>query len=156
MELNEIKELVKLLDESSLTWLEIEQEGSKILLKKEKQLVAGNTVSKQEIAVSVPAAGTAVQAEEAKLDQPAAKHREDLITINSPIVGTFYASASPDAEPFVEEGSKIKKGDPLCIIEAMKLMNEIEAEQDLEIVEILITNGEMVEFGQPLFLAKSI
>lgn len=155
MELNEIKELVKLLDESSLTWLEIEQEGSRILLKKEIQLVAG-AVSKQEIPGSVPAAAPAVQTEGAKPTQPAAKPREDLITISSPIVGTFYTAASPDAEPFVEEGSKVKKGDPLGIIEAMKLMNEIEAEQDLEIVEILITNGEMVEFGQPLFLAKSI
>ncbi len=155
MELNEIKELVKLLDESSLTWLEIEQEGSRILLKKEKQLVAG-AVSNQEVPVSVPATASVVQTEEPKTVQPAAKPREDLITISSPIVGTFYAAASPDAEPFVEEGSKIKKGDPLCIIEAMKLMNEIEAEQDLEIVEILITNGEMVEFGQPLFLARSL
>ncbi|ADY57300.1 acetyl-CoA carboxylase, biotin carboxyl carrier protein [Syntrophobotulus glycolicus DSM 8271] len=153
MELNEIKELVKLLDESSLTWLELELDGSRILLKKEKQLTAAG---KQEVPVSVPAAASAVQAEEPDPVQPAAKYREDLITVSSPIVGTFYSAASPEAEPFVEENSKVKKGDPLCIIEAMKLMNEIEAEQDLEIVEILITNGEMVEYGQPLFLARSI
>ena len=72
-------------------------------------------------------------------------------TINAPIVGTFYLAPSPGEKPFVSAGSKVKKGDTLCIVEAMKLMNEIEAEEDLQILSILVDDGQMVEFGQPLF-----
>ncbi|MDF2822314.1 MAG: accB [Clostridiales bacterium] len=72
--------------------------------------------------------------------------------ITSPMVGTFYASSTPNGKPFVSVGSKIKKGDPICIIEAMKLMNELQAEVDGEILEVLIKNDEMVEFGQQLFV----
>ena len=74
--------------------------------------------------------------------------------ITSPMVGTFYAASSPDAEPFVKIGTKVKKGDIVCVIEAMKLMNEVEAEEEGEIVEVLIGNEEMVEYGQPLFRLK--
>ena len=75
-------------------------------------------------------------------------------TIKSPMVGTFYRASSPDQPPFVQVGSKVKKGDTICIIEAMKLMNEVEAEQDGEIIEILVENEEMVEFDQPIFRIK--
>ena len=80
-----------------------------------------------------------------------AKHAADIEVIRAPLVGTFYRSAAPDAPPFVEKGDTVGKGKPLCILEAMKLMNEFQAEFDLVIVSILVENGHMVEFGTPLF-----
>ena len=74
--------------------------------------------------------------------------------ITSPIVGTFYIAPAPGATPFVQPGSKVKKGQTVCIIEAMKLMNEIQADEDMEIIEVLVADGEMVEYGQPLFAGK--
>lgn len=89
------------------------------------------------------------------INEPAAKEEKvEGVLIKSPMVGTFYRSSSPDQSPFVQVGSKVKKGEPICIIEAMKLMNEVEAEQDGEIVEILVENEAMVEFDQPLFRIK--
>jgi len=82
---------------------------------------------------------------------PAAAARDDSFTVNSPFVGTFYGSASPDNPPFVEVGQVVKKGQVLCIVEAMKLMNEIEAEQPGRLLEALIQNGSPVEYGEPLF-----
>ena len=79
------------------------------------------------------------------------KHGADTEFIRAPLVGTFYRAPAPDAPPFVEKGDTVKKGKPLCILEAMKLMNEFQAEFDLEIVAILVDNGKMVEFGAPLF-----
>ncbi|MDP4152034.1 MAG: acetyl-CoA carboxylase biotin carboxyl carrier protein [Bacillota bacterium] len=81
---------------------------------------------------------------------------EDLISVTSPIVGTFYSAPSPDVEPFISVGDTVKKGSRLCIIEAMKLMNEIEAEQDGIVTEICIQNGEMVEFGEVLIRLKPL
>ena len=75
-----------------------------------------------------------------------------FVTVTSPIVGTFYRSPSPDADPYVEEGESVKKGQVLCIVEAMKLMNEIESDVTGEIVKILVANGQPVEYGQPLFI----
>lgn len=82
---------------------------------------------------------------------PAPRHAPDTEIIRAPLVGTFYRAAAPDAPPFVEKGDKVQKGKPLCILEAMKLMNEFQADFDLEIVAILGENGKMVEFGAPLF-----
>jgi acetyl-CoA carboxylase biotin carboxyl carrier protein len=81
--------------------------------------------------------------------------KKEGVVVTSPIVGTFYGSPSPEVAPFVSVGSKVKKGEVLCIIEAMKLMNEIESEVDGEVIEILVQNEQMVEYGQPLFLIKS-
>jgi len=88
-------------------------------------------------------------------DEPAEKAGDDNFkTINAPIIGTFYSSASPEAEPYVKVGDKINKGAIICILEAMKIMNEIECEQDCEIVEILVNNGDQIEYNQPLFKIK--
>ncbi len=156
MDFKEIQELIKILDESNLTYLELEQDGSRIVLKKEATKYAlqeaipvippsGQALSTGPGPVSAPSPATEQQAE---VGQPAGE------VIKSPIVGTFYAAASPEAEPFVKVGSMVKKGDTLCIIEAMKLMNEIEAEEDLVILDILVQDGQMVEYGQPLFLIR--
>lgn len=141
MELDDIKGLIELLKDTDISELQIEKDGLKIKIKKEKLLSA--------IELSRPV----VSHEK----QHAAEPPEDtqrLITVTSPIVGTFYRASSPDAEPFVEVGAKVKKGQVLCIIEAMKLMNEIESETDGVIVRILVESGHSVEYGEPLFLIE--
>lgn len=151
MKLKEIQELINIVDASNLTTFELEEEGLRVVLKKEKndrpstgisQSVDLTIQKEQQLAAKAVETVEAPKASAANSNEP---------TVNSPIVGTFYASSSPEQEPFVQVGSKVKKGETLCIIEAMKLMNEIEAEEDLQIIKILVQNGEMVEYGQPLF-----
>lgn len=143
MEYEKIKQLIDDMGESKLTSLEIDfPDGTKISMRKgEKEVVVKTAESSSENetleAVSV-------------VD---AKEPEGNV-ITSPMVGTFYAKPSPDSEPYVEVGSHVKKGDVVCIVEAMKLMNEIESEFEGEIIEILVKNGEPVEYGKPLFRVK--
>ena len=135
--IDEIKELMALLEDSSLAVLEVEHGDCKVRLKKPAASVAAMAPA------AVPAAAPA--------PAPAAAPAESVKTINAPIVGVFYAAPSPTADPYVSVGKKVKKGDVVCIIEAMKCMNEIQAEEDGEITAVLATNGELVEYGQPLF-----
>ncbi|UQZ82066.1 Biotin carboxyl carrier protein of acetyl-CoA carboxylase [Paenibacillus konkukensis] len=163
--LSEIKELIKLIDQTSLQELEIESEGSRLLIRKpnktESVVVAAAPVqsayapvigqaSVQQPAVQAPAAEAATASAAGK----AANVDAGLHTIVSPMVGTFYEAPSPGASAFVSKGSAVKEKTVVCIIEAMKLMNEIEAEIKGEIVEVLVENGQLVEYGQPLFLVK--
>ena len=145
MNLKNIKELVQLLERSNLTVLEVSEADTKIRLEK-------NPASQQ---VQEPAAvRTQPEPVMAVAPVPAPDGAVDfnsIIEIKSPMVGVYYASPSPDAKPFVSVGSKVKKGDVLCIIEAMKLMNEITAEVDGEIVDICVENGQVVEYAQILF-----
>ncbi|NLL52822.1 MAG: acetyl-CoA carboxylase, biotin carboxyl carrier protein [Peptococcaceae bacterium] len=129
MEFKEIQELIKLIDNTGLTSFEMEKENFKISINKET-----NKIFSQEV----------VQQETPQYPK----------VIASPIVGTFYIAPAPGATPFVQPGSKVKKGQTVCIIEAMKLMNEIQADEDMEIIEVLVADGEMVEYGQPLFAGK--
>ncbi|MBI4849514.1 MAG: acetyl-CoA carboxylase biotin carboxyl carrier protein [Nitrospirae bacterium] len=145
MELDEIKELIELLKDTDITELQIEREGSKLKIKREKFLSSFEAVSSFR-----PSAGAA--APEAKAE--AAPEEKKLSTITSPIVGVFHRSPAPEASPFVEVGSTVKKGQVLCIVEAMKLMNEIESDTDGVIAKILIENGQPVEYGEPLFLIE--
>ena len=131
--IDEIKELIALLESSSLAVLEVKEGDSKVHLEKPGNITVNNTGVAP---VAAPAAA------------PAAETGK---TINAPIVGVFYAAPSPDAEPYVSVGKHVKKGDVVCIIEAMKCMNEIQAEEDGEITAVLANNGELVEYGQPLF-----
>jgi acetyl-CoA carboxylase biotin carboxyl carrier protein len=165
--LSEIKELMKLMDQTSLQELEIENEGARLLIRKpnktESVLVASAPAAQQAFtpvmagapafpaapAVTVTAA-PAAEAEHAKPQEADA----NLHKIVSPMVGTFYQAPSPGAAPFVTRGSKVNEKTVVCIIEAMKLMNQIEAEINGEIVDILVENGQLVEYGQPLFLVK--
>lgn len=147
----QIKELIKVLEDSSLSVLEIvEKDGSKIRL--EKAQPAQQIVNTIPVAngVAAPAPIPTAPVESAPV-APASDVADSSKTIDAPIVGVFYAASAPEKAPYVSTGKKVKKGDVVCIIEAMKCMNEIQAEEDGEIVEVLVKDGELVEYGQPLF-----
>jgi acetyl-CoA carboxylase biotin carboxyl carrier protein len=145
MNVKELKEMINLMQENGLTELEIEKNGFKIRLKKGS---GGAIVSDATTAHMVPmqAAPQVGAGESAKVVEEAG-----VLLVRSPMVGTFYIAPAPDAEPYVASGSEIKDGDVLCIIEAMKLMNEIKSEVRGKIIDILVQNGQPVEFDQPLF-----
>lgn len=141
MELDEIKNLIELLRDSDITELQIEKEGSKLKIKREKFMSAFEPSTH----VSKPAAAPDEEMAGAVEDQT-------LITIDSPIVGIYFSAQSPESPPFVTVGARVTKGQVLCIVEAMKLMNEIESDTDGTIAKILVENGHPVEYGEPLFL----
>lgn len=156
--LSEIKELVKLVDQSSLQELEIQNEGYRLSLRK-PNVTESVLVTHAPVHAAAPAAVQApVTAVEMKSELPATAPKADetshLHKIVSPMVGTFYHAPSPDAAAFVKAGDKVSEKTVVCIVEAMKLMNEIEAEVKGEIVEVLVENGQLVEYGQPLFLVR--
>ncbi len=146
MNLKEIKEMINLMNENELVELELERDGLKIRLKKS---------SGQEEEVITTSQAPKVLAEVAK-EEGAQLEKQKLIEINSPMVGTFYRAASPESAPFVDVGSEIEPAEVICIIEAMKLMNEIKAEFKGKIKEILVENGSPVEFGQVLFRVEPL
>ncbi len=142
----EIEALVRLLDQHHLTELELEKKGVRIRIRRDLPPVISSPIGER--FTSPPIEQAAV--EPVASATPAEQAR--FVTVASPIVGTFYRSPSPDADAYVEEGDFVKKGQVLCIVEAMKLMNEIEAEADGRIVKILLESTTPVEYGQPLFL----
>ena len=144
-------QLIDLMNENDIAELEVEEKGSRIRLRKtEKQ-------PEKPVIISSPGPAPQMAAEQtapaARVEQPPADHR---LTIKSPMVGTFYRSPSPDAEPFIEPGDVVNEESVVCIIEAMKVMNEIKSECQGTIKEILVSNGEPVEYGQPLFLLEQV
>ncbi|MCS6896973.1 MAG: acetyl-CoA carboxylase biotin carboxyl carrier protein [Nitrospira sp.] len=143
----QVQEFINLLRRNNLTELEIERQGFRIRVRHEVGGRAGIT-SLAETPVSVSQTVPHSIAESVSTEEDTS----GLVTITSPIVGTFYRSPSPDADPYVEEGDYVRKGQVLCIVEAMKLMNEIESETDGRIVKILAESTKPVEYGQPLFL----
>ena len=149
MKYEEIKKLMDDMGESKLTAIDIEfPDGIKISMKKEG---VRQEIIKQDITPVVQPVKALVNTSVAeKLEEG----KTEGNTVKSPMVGTFYSKPSPDAKAFVEVGSKVKKGDVLCIIEAMKLMNEIESEYDGEIVEVCVKDGEIVDYGKPLFIIR--
>ena len=159
MEYKDIKKLIDDMGESKIDELEIEfPEGVKISMKKntKKEVVIERpepprTVIEASAPMTVPVVS---QKQENSLVNVEEKVEENYKIIKSPMVGTFYASSSPDKDPYVKVGDKVKKGQVVCIVEAMKLMNEIESEFDGEIVEICVNNQDMVEYGTPLFKIK--
>ena len=150
MNLRQIRELVRLLESSSLSVLEIEEADLRVRL--EKGQTAGLA---QPVPAALPqAVPAALPVETAPDPAPVADGTVDfnrLKEVKSPLVGIFYAAPSPGAEPFAGVGSKVKKGDVLCVVEAMKLMNEITADADGEVIDVCVQNGQVVEFGQILF-----
>jgi acetyl-CoA carboxylase biotin carboxyl carrier protein len=165
LKVQEIREIIKLVDQSSLDEFVYEHEGSKIQMKKgvlsTVTAVQPATRAVETIQVSVPTPVAApVEQTQVVVQEPlqAVKPEAEAANLHkivSPMVGTFYAAPSPEADAYVKPGSKISKDSIVCIVEAMKLFNEIEAEVNGEIVEVLVQNGQLVEFGQPLFLVKS-
>src|SRR5262245_52456091 len=146
---SEIKELMEYIEASSFVEFELEREGFKIKLVKRHAVTngpAGAGAAVPSAALAAPAAMT-----EAPAARPAVVESPDTHLVKSPIVGTFYRAGSPGSRSFVEVGDKVKKGQVLCIVEAMKLMNEIESDCDGEILEALVANGQPVEYGEPLF-----
>ncbi|HEX5563355.1 MAG TPA: acetyl-CoA carboxylase biotin carboxyl carrier protein [Sporosarcina sp.] len=169
LKIQEIREIIKLIDQSSIEKFTFESEGTKIKLEKANGVQQHPVQVEQKKEEPVQHVQPAVQ--EAKKEQTehapakqeskepsetssAAENDPSLHKITSPMVGTFYQSSSPDADPYVQKGDSVKSDSIVCIVEAMKLFNEIEAEVSGEIVEILVEDGQLVEYGQPLFLVK--
>lgn len=149
MDLRKLKTLIDLVSESGIAELEITEGEDRVRIVN-RSLTSAPLPTTVEVPVAPAAATAPAIAAPAPAAAPAAEVPTQ--TINSPMVGTFYRSPSPGASPFVSVGQKVKKGDTVCIIEAMKLLNEIEAESDGVIQDILVENGAPVEFGQPLFV----
>lgn len=151
MDLRKLKTLIDLVSESGVAELEITEGDDRVKIVNRTGAapvtVSAPAVMPAPIPASAPAAAPVQEAAPAPAAAP-----EETRTVNSPMVGTFYRAPSPGAKPFVDVGQKVKAGDTVCIIEAMKLLNEIETEYDGVIKEILVENGQPVEFGQPLFV----
>jgi acetyl-CoA carboxylase biotin carboxyl carrier protein len=157
---DEIKQLMEYLESSSFVEFEMEREGVKI------KLVRRPPHGSEPLAAAIPVAphgagapgmaapGPAPVAAPPQAQAPTAE-AADVHLVKSPIVGTFYRAGSPDAKPFVSPGDRVSKGQVMCIVEAMKLMNEIEADIDGEVMDVLVSNGQPVEFGEPLFRVRT-
>ncbi|WDV05409.1 MULTISPECIES: acetyl-CoA carboxylase biotin carboxyl carrier protein [Lysinibacillus] len=164
--IQEIREIIKLVDSSSIDEFVYEVDGAKVKLKKNNVVVTETVAPKKEVVapvvqqsapVEAPVATPAPAKEEAPASAAAAPSVNDpsLHKIVSPMVGTFYQAPNPDSPAYVKVGDKVGNETIVCIVEAMKLFNEIEAEVQGEIVEILVKDGDLVEYGQPLFLVKA-
>jgi len=155
MNIKEIKELIEVVSQHGITDLEVERSGVRVRIRKEGQPVvvspAGPANSTYAFPTGYPPAAAPAVTGAAVPATSNENEDEGLLHVRSPIVGTFYRAPNPDAEPFVKAGDTVEPGRILCIIEAMKLMNEIEAEVSGEVVKIYVENGEPVEFGQALF-----
>ena len=150
MDLRKLKTLIDLVSESNISELEIAEADGKVRIVK-ASAPAAPVAAPAVHAAAAPLAAAPVERAPAEPPAPAAPTGN---VVKSPMVGTFYRSASPGSDPFIEIGSTVKIGDPICIIEAMKIMNEIEADAAGTIREILCENGQAVEFGQPLFVIE--
>jgi acetyl-CoA carboxylase biotin carboxyl carrier protein len=166
-DLNYIKKLIKLLESGNVNEIEIEEEGTRLKVVKSKP--AENSSPQiisytPQLPVMPAAAGAATSAEltttplktEPKTETPVSPSGKELIEVRSPIVGTFYRAPSPNAEPYIQVGQQVSKGTILCIVEAMKLMNEIECEYEGKIVKIMVENAQPVEYNQILFLIEPL
>ena len=155
MELDKIIELIHTVSESNLTQFTMEEGNLKISMKTDKQT---KVVAAPQAVAAVPAAAVVETIQPAAPSQDSTQQPQeetlDGNVVKSPLVGTFYNAPSPDAEPYVKLGDTVKKGQVLAIVEAMKLMNEIESEFDGTVEKILVSNEEVVEYGQPLFVIK--
>jgi acetyl-CoA carboxylase biotin carboxyl carrier protein len=154
MDIAELKKLVKLMNENELSELEIQEQGATVRLKKAPPATLLHALPAALPTNSVPPAAVGVPAPAPAAPAAPAGPPPGTQEIKSPIVGTFYRSASPEAPPFVSVGDRIKPDSVVCIVEAMKVMNEIKADIAGEIVEVLLENGVPVEFDQPLFRVR--
>lgn len=146
MDLKEIKELIRLMDDAALSEIELEEDGRRIHLKK----ASAEPIAPLPVAVTQTEAAVATAASLLVSEEPKAHQHQ----ITSPIVGTFYTAASPSTDPYVALGDLVKKGQVICIVEAMKLMNEIESDVDGRMVKICVEDGAAVEYGEALFIIE--
>ena len=146
MDLESIYALMERFERSSLTGLELEQNGTRLKLDKTVAVAAAPAAAMAAVSAVQPSASPAVQTDS----------QEESDLIQAPVVGTFYAAAGPDAEPFVKVGDQVKKGQTVCILEAMKMMSEIPAPMDCVIEEILVENGSLVGYEAPLFRVRRL
>ena len=153
MDLRKIKKLMELLEESGIAEIEVKEGAESIKLSRNTSSLAAPVQQVMQQPVFAPQQQSTEVADSASTKNET-KVNENKNTVNSPMVGTFYASASPESKPFVTVGQTVKKGDTLCILEAMKMMNQVQAETDGKILEILVDNAEPVEFDQPLFVIE--
>lgn len=161
LKMHEIRELIRLIDESSIDEFELEKDGEKVAIKKVKAEVITGQIAPSapfvpqvtpQAAVSInPVTEETTSAASTPVEEPIDSNLHKIV---SPMVGTFYHASSPDADPYVKEGDSISNNSVVCIVEAMKLMNELEAEVSGTIEKVLVENGQLVEYGQPLFLVK--
>ncbi len=164
MEFKEIQDILKLVNRTNLTEVEIEKDGFKIKI--QRKAPENNVVYTTQSPIPIATAAPIPQAAPAPAPQPVEKKaaetaaveesstNDNAFTFKSPMIGTFYRAGSPDTPPFVKVGDHVSKGQVLCIIEAMKLFNEIESEVEGKVVKILIDNAQPVEYDQPLFLLE--
>ncbi len=158
MDIKDLKTLIKLVTETDITEFEMENADEKVLIKRgqSQEIVHVAAPAYQAPAPLPVAAPPAAAAPTPAAPAPAAAANDKYETITSPIVGTFYQSPSPESDPYVQVGSVVEKGQIFCIVEAMKLMNEIEAEFKCKIIEIVKENAQPVEFGDPLFIVERL
>jgi acetyl-CoA carboxylase biotin carboxyl carrier protein len=157
LDLKELKEILQILDEKEVSEFELEEEGIKLRIR--KSVPSGNNAAAPTVVASVipavvsPVVGAPVPPAPAEAPAAAgpAEEAEPIVVVKSPIVGTFFRAPDPNSTPFVNVGDRVKPGQVLCIIEAMKLMNEIEAELAGEVVRVHRENGQAVQYGEPLF-----
>ena len=157
MDIKAIKQVVDLMKRSELSEFELEEEGFKLRMSRksgETQIIQAAPVAAAPIAAAAPAAAASLPAAQ-DAPAPAAAEEAGIAVIKSPMVGTFYTAASPESPPFVKVGSKVGSDSIVCIIEAMKVMNEIQAEISGAITEVLVEDGDAIEYGQPLFKVKT-
>lgn len=158
MNLNEIQDLIKFVSKAGVSEVEIEKKDFKIIIKseskaKEQQIIyQAAPVAAAPAPAAIPAAPAATPAAAPAIESASVSDDSKFITIKSPMIGTFYRSSSPDKDPFASVGTIVQKGSPVCIIEAMKLFNEIESEVSGKIVKVLVDDASPVEYDQPLFL----
>ena len=151
MDIRKIKKLIELLDESGVAEIEIKEGEESVRISRQQNTLAA---PQQQLYAAPAPAVAAAPAAAAVEDAPAAEAEISGHKITSPMVGTFYRAASPGANPFTEVGQTVSEGDTLCIIEAMKILNQIEADKSGTVKAILVENGQPVEFGQPLFVIE--
>ena len=151
MDLRKLKTLIDLVSESNISELEITEADGKVRIVKAD---ARPTVMMAPAPMAMPAGSVPVQAATTAAPAVAAAPVETGHVVKSPMVGTFYRASSPGAKPMAEVGQQVKEGEPICIIEAMKIMNEIEADKSGTVTKVMVENGQAVEFGQPLFIIE--
>ncbi|MBV6643548.1 MAG: acetyl-CoA carboxylase biotin carboxyl carrier protein [Cyclobacteriaceae bacterium] len=152
MKAKEIKELIDFISESGLEEVNIETSEVKLKVKRSQNVIAAGPVAMPQVAAAPAPAPTLPSPAEAAPKKAAESSDSNAIAIKSPMIGTFYKSPNPETAPFIKVGDVVKPGDTVCIIEAMKLFNEVESEVSGKIIKILVDDAEPVEFDQPLFL----